>query len=135
MRLNVTLRRRVERVEKRQRERTPLPTIIMGIYAEEQPGPILGIEGNGKLLRVEAGQSLAELKRIAAATLPGRFLRIAYGAAGAAPELAGEPSAPAPINAPVAAPRAVPGVGRMASREELIRMGAVPVPPERESGP
>lgn len=135
MRLNVTLRRRVERAERRRRERKPLPTIIMGIYPEEQPGPILGIEGEGELLRLEAGQSIAELKRIAAATLSGRFLRIAYGAARAAPEGASEPS---PALAPTNAPKGVPwpsvgdaGVGAIADRDRLIRMGAIAVPPER----
>jgi hypothetical protein len=52
----------------------------------------------------------------------------------AASEREAEPSrVPTLINAPERSPRAVPtvpGVGRVASREELIRMGVIPVPLE-----
>ena len=126
---------RVKRLEKRLGRRKPLPTIIMGIYPEEQGGPILGIEGEGELLRLKAGQSLAELRRIAAATLPGRFLRIAYGPARTTPEGASEPSpVPGPMNAPSGPAwpsMGDPGVGARATAEQLRRMGALAVPPER----
>ena len=125
------LRTRVKRLEKRLGRRRPLSTIITGIYPEEQPGPIIGIAGDGKRVRLKAGETLRELKARAVAELPGRFLQVLY-AATAASERASEPSpAPTPADAPEAAPRPVPGVGRVASRDELIRAGAIPVPPER----
>lgn len=125
------LRTRLARLELRASRRKPLPTIIMGIYPEEA-GPILGIEGDGQRVKLQPGETLAELQRRAAATLPSRFLRIAYGAA---PERASEPSpAPAPINAPEGVPWPSvgdAGVGRVANRAELERMGALAVPVER----
>lgn len=128
------LRTRLSRLELRASRRKPFPTIVTGIYPEEA-GPIIGIEGEGKRLKLQPGETLAELQRRAAATLSGRFLRIAYGATRAAPEGASEPSpAPAPKNTPSGP--AWPsvgdaGVGRVASREGLERMGALAVPIER----
>lgn len=128
------LRTRLARLELRASRRKPFPTIITGIYPEEA-GLILGIESEGQRVKLQPGETLAELQRRAVDTLPGRFLRIAYGAARAAPEGVSEPSpAPAPMNAPSCP--AWPsvgdaGVGRVASRAELERMGALAVPVER----
>lgn len=128
------LRTRLARLELRASRRKPFPTIIMGIYPEEA-GPIIGIEGEGKGLKLQPGETLAELQRRAAATLPGRFLRIAYGPARAAPERA---SAPPPAHDTLNAPSGFvwpsvgdAGVGTIADRAALIRMGAIAAPPER----
>lgn len=131
MRLNLTLRRRVEAVEKRQRHRKPLPKVFSGIYREEQPGPIVGIGSEGKVVRLRPGETIEQLQSRAMAELPGRFLQVLYAATDA-PERASEPSpCPTPTDAPEDAPRAVPGIGYEADRATLERMGAWPVPPER----
>lgn len=127
------MRRRVEAVEKRQRHRKPLPTIITGIYPEEQPGTITGIEGDGGTrVRLKVGETMDQLQRRAVATLPGRFLQVLY-AATAAPERPSELLRyRTPSDSPIVRPwPAVAGIGRVASRDELIRMGAVGFPVER----
>lgn len=86
---------RLKRLEKRHRNRRPLPTVIAGIYPEEA-GPIVGIEGGGKLIRLEAGETLAGLQARAVRELPARFLAIRYMAPVAAPRPVPAPVAPAP---------------------------------------
>ena len=131
------LRTRVKRLEKRLGNRKPLPTIVMGIY--DNPGAeVIGLEGdNGQRVRLKPGETLAELQRRAVATLPGRFLRIAY-----APRAARSDETASPATTPAKAPERAPwpsvgdaGVGAIADRDRLIRMGAIAVPPERGSGP
>lgn len=137
MKLNLTLRRRIERVEhrNRNRHRKPLPTIIATIHPDELPGPIIGVEGyNGQRVRLKPGESIEQLQRRAIATLPGRMLRTCYRAApGRVREPIGHPSASTPMIALEAAPWPSvgdPGVGRVASRDELVRMGVIAGPPE-----
>lgn len=128
------LRTRVKRAEKRNRHRKPAPTIITGVYGEEQPGPVVGIEGdNGQRLKLKPGETLPELQARALA-LPGRFLRLCYGSARAARNDETAPAATTPTKALETAPWPAvgdAGVGRVATRDELIRMGVIAVPAER----
>lgn len=132
MRLNLTLRRRVERAEKRQRYRKPKLAIIAAIHPDEQPGPIVGIECNGKRVERTPGENVASLQRRAMAELTGRFMRVVYADSPRNDETA--PMAPEPPKEPESAPwqfLGVPGVGRIASRDELEKAAAAQVPPER----
>lgn len=128
------LKARVKRAEKRQRHRKPLPKVFSGIYPEEQPGPIVGIGSEGKVVRLRPGETIEQLQSRAMAELPGRFLQVLYAATDA-PERASEPlPGPTPTDVPSApAGPSVgdPGVGRIADLATLQRMGARPVPAER----
>lgn len=123
------LRTRVKRAEKRLGRHKPLPTIVTRVYPEEQPGEVIGMEGAGIAVMRGAGEPLGQLQ-VRAATLTGaRILRTLY----AAPAVKSEP-----VRAPAPPPEAVPvdawalaGIGRQATRQELIEMGALAVPPER----
>jgi hypothetical protein len=127
------LRTRVKRAEKRQRHRKPKLAIIAAIHPDEQPGPIVGFECNGKRVDLKPGETLPELQRRALATLPGRMLRTLYADSPRIDEAA--PVASKPPKAPIANPwpsaGGVPGIGRVASRAELERAGAIRIPPER----
>lgn len=123
------LRTRVKRLEKRLGRRKPLPAIITGIYPEEMPGEVIGIEGLGVAVMRAAGEPLGQLQARAATLTGARILKTLY----AAPAASAAP-APAPAPVPEAAPVdpwALAGIGRQATRQELIEMGALAVPPER----
>lgn len=123
------LRTRVKRLEKRLGRRKPLPTIVTGIYPEEQPGEVIGMEGAGIAVMRAAGEPLGQLQARAATLTGARFLKTLY----AAPAVKIEPfaaSAPPPEAVPVD-PWSLAGIGRRASRQELIEMGVIAVPPER----
>lgn len=128
------LRARVKRVEKRLGRRKPLPTIITGIYPEEQPGPIVSFEGNGgQRAELKPGETLPELQRRALA-LPGRMLRTCYRPVRAARSDETRKGATSPALTSEATPwpsLGDAGVGRVALRDELIRMGAIAIPAER----
>jgi hypothetical protein len=116
----------LERLEKRHRRRRPLPAIIMGIYPEEQPGAVLGIDGGGMFVAMTAGETMPELHARAVASIPARILAVRYNPAKASQNhVQPAPAALAPDPAPV------PGIGRVATRDELIRMGAIRAPAER----
>lgn len=122
---------RLRRLEARRKTRRAMPVIIMGIYSEEQPGPVIGIEGGGVRVRRKEGEPIEALRARAAAEIPARFATMLYGAPTARQSAVPAPAAtPAPQPAPVN-PWALAGVGRQATQEELVRMGAIPVPPER----
>lgn len=109
-----------------------MPTIIMGVYPEEQSGPIVGLEAGGVPYRLKLGEALAALQRRVADATPARMIRTLYGAPRTAPERHSEPARHlTSAAAPVSPPEGVPGIGRIATREELIRLGAIAVPPER----
>ena len=123
------LRTRVKRLEKRLGRRKPLPTIVTGIYPEEQPGEVIGIEGLGVTVMRAAGEPIGQLHARAATLTGARILKTLY----AAPAVKIEPvptPAPVPSAVPVD-PWALAGIGRQATRQELIEMGALAVPPER----
>lgn len=123
------LRTRVKRLEKRLGRRKPLPTIVTGIYPEEMPGEVIGVQGLGVAVMRAAGEPLGELQARAATLTGARILKTLY----APPAVKSEPVA-APVRPSEAAPAdpwALAGIGRQATRQELVQMGALAVPPER----
>lgn len=123
------LRTRVNRRLKRLGNRKPLPTIVTGIYSEEQPGEVIGMEGAGIAVMRAAGEPLGQLQARAATLTGARILKTLY----APPAVKIEPTpdpAPVPSAVPVD-PWALAGIGRQATRQELIEMGALAIPPER----
>jgi hypothetical protein len=80
-----------------------------------------------------AGERIADLYQRAFAATGALTVATLYNARQSAAEGQGEASCYATSGpAPEAVESAVPGVGRLASRDELIRMGAIPLPtPER----
>ena len=134
MRLNVTLRRRVERAEKRNLHRKPLPTIIAAIHEAEMPGDVIGLEGNAVTVMRADLEPLDAFQARAATLIPSRFLKALYAAPSAARSDETAPDAITSAKAPEAAPWPVlgdAGVGAIAGRDQLIRMGAIAIPPER----
>lgn len=93
------------------------------------PGEVIGVQGLGVAVMRAAGEPLGELQARAATLTGARILKTLY----AAPVGKIEP-APAPAPVPEAVPVdpwALAGIGRRATRQELIEMGALAVPPER----
>lgn len=124
------LRTRVKRRLKRLGNRKPLPTIITGIYPEEQPGEVIGMEGLGVAVMRAAGEPTAALAARAAALTGARVLKTLYAAP--LPKFEPVPApAPRPAEAVPVDPWALAGIGRQATRQELIEMGAIAIPPER----
>lgn len=127
------LRTRLERLE-RQRNRRPFPRVIFGIF-DKEPDEVIGYEGSSggtsmTILR-QPGEALETLRARAWQLVSAPTLFTLYGAFPARQSISPPPPhAPAPPPAP-GDPWALAGIGREASREELTRMGAVPVPPER----
>lgn len=126
------LQTRLARLERNRLVRR-YPTIITGIYGEELSGAVTGIEGDdGQRVRLKPGETLPELQRRALATLPGRMLRTLYADSPRIDEAAPVPLEPP--KAPIGNPwpfLGVPGIGRIGTRAELEKAGAIHVPPER----
>jgi hypothetical protein len=135
-----SLKERIERLEQRF-ERCSTPRLFFKRCDEEQAGEITGVmAGNLHVLRVE-GESEIELlarARELAPDVPMLFATYAEKGRYAPPERDEEaedsPDAPdaeiAPATLPVD-PFTLAGIGRAATREELERMGAIHIPPER----
>lgn len=124
------LRTRVKRRLKRLGNRKHLPTIVTGVY--DNPGAeVIGLEGNGvAVIRAGQQESLGALASRCATLTGARVLKSLY--APSLPKI--EPVAPAPARPAEASPVdpwALAGIGRKATRDELIRMGAIAVPVER----
>ncbi len=123
------LRTRVKRRLKRLGNRKPLPTIVMGIY-DNSGAEVIGLQGNGvAVMRAGPQEPLGTLASRCATLTGARVLKTLY--ARSLPKIE-------PVAAPAPAPEAVPvdpwalsGIGRQATRQELIEMGALSVPPER----
>ena len=107
-----------------------MPTFIMAIYEDKNPGAVIGIEGGGVRVMRAASEPLEALQTRAAAQIPARILKTLYAAPEASQSDVPAPALVAPPPAPFD-PWARAGIGREASRAELERMGAIPVPPER----
>lgn len=124
------LRTRLARLELRASRRKPLPVIVAAIHSDEAPGEVLGMEGLGVAVMRAAGEPTAALAARAATLTGARILKTLYGPSPAKIE----PVAPAPARPAEASPVdpwALAGIGRRATRQELIEMGALAVPPER----
>lgn len=128
-----TLATRLKRLEAKRRNSPAMPTIFVGVYPHEA-GEITGIgDGDGRMVERGPSEDVTALKTRAAAELaPARFLFMAY-----AEKTAGE-APPASDSGwgvfrptPGASHAPLPGVGRIATPDELRRMGAIPIPPER----
>lgn len=123
------LRTRLARLE-RQRVRRPFPRRVFGIYDKED-ADVIGVEAEGVTVIRLASEPLVDLHARAFAMTGALVLFTLYVAARAATERDDGPSGyRTPTPAPRDAPRA--GIGRMATVDELVNMGAIPVPtPER----
>lgn len=123
------IRTRLARLE-RQRERRPFPRRVFGIYDKED-ADVIGVEAEGVTVLRQPGEPLADLHGRAFA-LSGALCLFSLYARQSATERDNGPSGyRTPAAVPENASRAVAGVGRVASREELVRMGAIPISPER----
>jgi hypothetical protein len=106
-----------------------LPRITLALYGRTAD-EIIGYRA-GKLVAMRTpGEPLAELQDRAWA-LGSAFMLEALYRPENRPSAVAVPSALPPVPAEQADPFALAGIGRRASREELERMGAIPVPPER----
>lgn len=127
------LRERIARLE-RQRDRRPFPRVIFGIYDKED-ADIIGFAGDRAGTRIDvmrlAGEPLEACEARAWELVGSPSLFTLYSPASARQSSVAAPAhAPAPEPAPVD-PFALAGVGKRASRQQLIQMGVIPVPPER----
>lgn len=134
MRQRAALRDRIERLEQRRKVR-PFPRITLGIHGRTEAEAI-GCEaflGHAAIHFVRLpDEPLPALIERAYATTGALSVRLAYTARHSAAERVSEPSAyPSGPETSDGTPEAVPGVGKAASRAELIRMAAIPIPPER----
>lgn len=131
--MNKGLDARLRRLERRQ-DRRPFPRVIFRIF-DTPTESIIGYEGerDGTRLTIlrQPGEALETLQARAWELVGSPFLFTLYG-----PTSVRQSDAPAPPDAPAPEPApvdlfALAGIGRRASRDELIRMGAISVPPER----
>lgn len=127
------LKERIARLE-RQRDRRPFPRVIFGIYDKEDTN-IIGFAGERAGNRIDvmrvAGEPLAACEARAWELVGSPSLFALYSPASARQSDVPAPAhAPAPEPAPID-PFALAGIGKRASRQQLIEMGAIPVPPER----
>lgn len=127
------LKARIARLE-RQRHRRPFPRVIFAIL-DKQPEDVIGYEGDRTETRLtilrQPGEPLEALQARASELVGSPHLFTLY-----APSPARQSGnlAPAPTATPEPAlvdPWALSGMGREASRDELIQMGVIPVPSER----
>jgi len=125
------LKERVARLE-RQHDRRPFPRVIFGIYDKEDAG-VIGFAGDRAGSRIDvmrlAREPLAACEARAWELVGSLSLFTLYGPASAHSHMASAhapPLEPAPVD-----PSALAGIGRKANREELVRMGVIPMPPER----
>lgn len=126
--MNRALAARVRRLEN-QRDRRPFPKRVYGIFDKED-ADVIGVEAEGVTVLRQPGQLVADLHAHAFAMTGALCLFSLYARQSATERDEGPSGYPTPAPAPERAPRAVAGVGRVASREELIRMGAIAVTPE-----
>lgn len=123
------LRTRVKRRLKRLGNRKPLPVIITGIY--DNPGAeVIGLQGNGvAVMRAGPQEPLGTLASRCATLTGACILKTLYAAPAVKIERVAAP-APPPEAVPVD-PWALAGIGVRATRQQMIEMGALAVPPER----
>lgn len=124
------LRTRLARLERRKKVRA-FPRVVFGIY-DHADADITGVEADGVTVPRLSGETISELHRRAFVMTGALNAASLYSTARAASERKSEPPTyPTRTDQPERTPRAVPGVGREASRDELIRMGVIAVPAER----
>lgn len=128
MRRRAGLLTRLERVERRKRAKR-FPRIVLHV-GEREEAEIIGYQaGNVTLLRNGPIEPLGELQARAWGLGSTAALFALYVRPTAPESKVAEPIAAPPAAEPWVEP--VPGVGRRASRDELIKAGGIPVPPER----
>lgn len=130
------LRSRIERLEA-QRSRRPLPRLVLRLCPQEDAGEIVGFQvGNLHVVR-KAEETVADCAARAFALAPTvPFIAAVHAkrprTARERDEREEAARCPAePLAASGGPPEPVAGVGRVASRAELERFGAIPIPPER----
>lgn len=127
------LRTRLERLERRVVRRS-FPRVVSGLYGNVD-ADVIGAEANGVTVLRQPGEPVSDLHCRAFAMTGALCLVSLTVVARAAPEQDDTPSchlttAPAPEGT-TSAVNGVPGIGRIASRAELEKMGAIAVPPAR----
>ena len=127
--MNRTLKARIERLERR-KTRRPFPRLILAIYGQTLES-IIGYRNRGVVAMRAPGEPLDALEARAWALGSAFILEALYRPENRPSADDGEPVPFAPWPAEPDDPFALAGVGRMASLEELIRAGAIRVPPER----
>lgn len=130
--MSKALKARLARLEQRKFGRR-LPRIIYSIHGRDEVELIGYRIGNVTVMRAP-GEPLGELQARAWGLGAGHALEALYRPENRPSAVLAEPWTPPPTPAePEPDPYAVgqPGIGAIASREMLERMGAIPVPPER----
>lgn len=139
--MNRTLKARLAKLERRT-IRPEMPRTIIALCPQEEAGEIVGyLAGNLHILR-EPNESAKDCASRAFSLAPSCLYLVAMYAKPARSAVEREerlaarwatPEPPPPPDEPEIDPYAVgqPGIGSIASRELLERMGAVPVPFER----
>ena len=126
--MSKALKSRLARLEQRTVHRPP-PRIVFHVHGRTD-GELRGFQtSEGVVVMRMPGEALSALKGRAWSLTSGLALTALY-----APLAAPETGPAEPIAAPATEPwpaEPVPGIGRVASRAELIKAGAIPVPPER----
>lgn len=124
------LRAKIERLEQR-RQRPTLPRFILALNPTELAGEIVGYAANNvTFLRLD-NEPIEACRERAKAASDAPFLIALYSREGvySATSTAEAPQTAAPEAR--SDPHALANVGRVAGREELWRIGAIPGPPER----
>ena len=130
MKAYAILRRRLDRLEVQRKQRR-VPRTVAHIFGND-PETIIGFLGDAGGARIHVWRAGGEAVSACLARAWREIASSSLFALYPAPAVALPPVAPlAPVAAPVAAPKSLAGIGRTATREELIRMGAIAIPPER----
>ena len=135
--MSAALKSRLVRLERKSQARR-LPRVIAYIY-DMKPSEIVGFRGGGTFgenqCERQPGESLNDCAARAFDSVGSTFLAAEYPRPSAAEDdLPHPPSSDDPSGSDGSdrAPADLGGIGRRATRAELERMGALPVPPERQ---
>ena len=123
------LRTRIERLERR-KTRRPFPRLILAIYGQP-PESVIGYRNRGVVAMRTPGEPLDALEarawELGSAFILEALYRPENRPSAAVTAMASDPLMPAERGDPFA----LAGIGREATAEELLAMGAVRLPPER----
>ena len=131
--MNAALKSRLVRLELKSQARR-LPRVIAYIY-DMKPSEIVGFRGGGTFGENQcdraSGEAVNDLASRSFDLVGSTFLAAVYARHSAGGEDSTASPSPTAPSASDRAPADLGGIGRRASRAELERMGALPVPPER----
>ena len=127
--MNRTLKARIERLERR-KTRRPFPRLILAIYGQSLES-IIGYRNRGVVAMRAPGEPLDALEARAWELGSAFILEALYRPENRPSAAVAAKVSDPPMLAERADPFALAGIGRKATAEELLAMGAVRVPPER----